>query len=336
MVNSSVSSAAALDGGRTDPVAISAAAVGQVGYEQQMPVTPFPAARQWLEQAAAAAPGGSRKVSEFDGGGRWRIEVPTVNSAAAAQALLEGAQRNGLTINRITETAGMMVHTAEEIGRYVSICAEHGVQLLMSIGPRATYDIGAAARTPEGARNGLRLRGGDQLEHAIADVQRGLELGVRGFVVYDEGLLMTLGILRDQKTIPADVHLKVSAHCGHGNPASMMLLAGLGADSINPVRDLPINHLAALRAAVKVPLDVHVDNPKSSGGFVRVMDVPRIVEAASPVHLKTGNGVMEGHGLPPTPQQVEGMLQRVQLTTEAMRRYRPDCAQSPNRAAVGV
>ncbi|WP_433717189.1 hypothetical protein ACQP2U_42920 (plasmid) [Nocardia sp. CA-084685] len=274
----------------------------------------------------------------FQDGSQWRIEVPTVNSATAAQTLLEGAAAKGITINRITETLGMFCHPDADIERYVRLGREHGVQVLMSIGPRATYDIGASVRTPEGARNGNRLRGQDQLEKALADLLRGLELGVRGFVIYDEGLLRVLGTLRSLGELPAQVHLKVSAHCGHGNPASMQLLSNLGADSINPVRDLPIPAIASLRQAVTVPLDIHVDNPKSSGGFIRTLDVPDIVTAAAPVYLKTGNGVMDGHGTRPTPEQVTGMLRQAQIVTETMKRYCPHLQQSTTlpTATVGV
>lgn len=266
--------------------------------------------------------------------GGWRIEVPTVNSAEAAAALLAGAAERGLVINRITETEGMFCHTDTDIADYVQLQHTYGVQLLMSIGPRATYDIGASARTPEGARGGNRLRGTDQLAQALAEVQRGLELGVRGFVVYDEGCLKTLGALRAAGELPADTQLKVSAHCGHGNPASMQLLAELGANSINPVRDLPVAALAELRRAVAVPLDIHIDNPKSSGGFRRILDAPAIVAAAAPVYLKTGNGVLDAHGTRPSTNQVLGMLRQVQLVTETMARHAPEWRQSPAGAAT--
>ncbi len=47
----------------------------------------------------------------FPDGAAFRIEVPTVNSAEAVAALLETATKNGITINRVTETYGMFRHT---------------------------------------------------------------------------------------------------------------------------------------------------------------------------------------------------------------------------------
>ena len=59
--------------------------------------------------------------------------------------------------------------------------------------------------------------------------------------------------MRKAGELPANMKFKNSAHNGHGNPASFKLLESLGADSINPVRDLSLPMLAALRQAVNVP-----------------------------------------------------------------------------------
>ncbi|WP_228542511.1 U32 family peptidase [Nocardia sp. XZ_19_369] len=270
----------------------------------------------------------------FPDGGRWRIEVPTVNCADAAEMLLIGAALRGVRIDRITETKGMCRHTDAEIRRYVALGRDHGVEILMSVGPRATTDISATARTPEGSRIGYRLRGGEKLVQAIADILRGIELGVRGLVVYDEGLLATLNALRRQGKLPAELHLKVSAHCGHGNPASVRLMEQHGANSINPVRDLTVPMLAGLRQAVTVPLDIHVDNPATSGNFIRTLDAPDFARVASPVYLKTGNSALPGHGVNPTPAQVEDMLDQIKIVAETMARHYPSAPQAAPAAAM--
>lgn len=273
----------------------------------------------------AGEPGGART---FPDGAHFRIEVPTINSADAAAQLLSHSRRRGFTINRVTETLGLFRHTASEIRRYVDLGHEYGAQILMSVGPRAPYDIGGGVQTPEGSRIGYRLRGQEQIVRAIEDVKRALELGVRGFVVYDEGLLWVLGRLRGIGDLPSDTHFKVSAHCGHGNAASAQLLQMLGADSINPVRDLTLPMISAIRAAITIPIDIHVDNPRLSGGFVRTFDAPEFVRAASPVYLKTGNSALEGHGTRPTADQVENILTQVEIVTEFLARYQPDARQS--------
>src|SRR4030065_2331350 len=79
----------------------------------------------------------------FPDGAAFRIEVPTVNSAEAVAALPDTATQNGITINRVTEPYGMFRHTREEIKEYCRLCNDYGTELIMSTGPRATYDTGA-------------------------------------------------------------------------------------------------------------------------------------------------------------------------------------------------
>ncbi|WP_371614405.1 peptidase [Streptomyces sp. NBC_00454] len=261
------------------------------------------------------------------------MEAPTVNTVEAVETLLSQSVRRGFTINRVTETFGLSRHTLSEVRDYVALGREYGAQILMSVGPRAIYDIGATVQTSEGARVGYRLRGQEQLVRALEDVRRAVDAGVRGFILHDEGLLSVLGRLRATGQIPADTHLKISAHCGLGNGAAAQVLEQLGADSLNPVRDLTLPIIASLRQSVRIPLDVHVDNTKTSGGFIRTYEAPDFVRIASPVYLKTGSSALAGHSTRATPEQTEGMLRQMEITTEFMARHYPEALQSPSEAS---
>ena len=269
----------------------------------------------------------------FPDGAAFRIEVPTVNSAEAVAALLDTATKNGITINRVTETYGMFRHTREEIKEYCRLCNEYGAELLMSNGPRATYDTGATVLSPQGVRISYRLRGMEQVLRAVEDIKRGYDLGVRGFLIYDEGMLWLVGQMRKDGALPKEIIFKTSAHLGQCNPCSFKLLESLGADSINPVRDLQIPMIAALRAAVQVPLDVHTDNPPGSGGFIRVYEAPEIVRVAAPVHCKTGNSVVGGHGEMTSAGDGKRMADQAAIVVEMVNKYYPELKQSPKRAS---
>jgi hypothetical protein len=262
-------------------------------------------------------------------GGAYRIEVPTVNSAEAVAALLEAATRNDITINRVTETYGIFRHTRREIQEYCRLCSEYGAELLLSVGPRAPYDTGATVLSPQGVRISYRLRGMEQVLRGVEDIKRGYDLGCRGFLIYDEGMLWLIGQMRKDGALPKDIAFKASAHLGHCNPCSFRLLESLGADSINPVRDLQIPMIAALRAAVGVPLDIHTDNPPGSGGFIRVYEAPEIVRVAAPVHCKTGNSVVSGHGVIISPSDARRMADQASIVIEMVSRYYPEAKQSP-------
>ncbi|GAB4314334.1 MAG: hypothetical protein Kow0019_14000 [Methanobacteriaceae archaeon] len=255
---------------------------------------------------------------------QYRFEVPGIQKPQAMEALMGAVDENDLTIHRVTQTKGIMMLSDQEIEQMVDIACENEVELFLSVGPRATYDTSASAKTKEGARIGYRLRGYDNLYYAIEDVKRAVDNGVRGIVVYDEGLLWTLGKMRQEGELPCDLHLKVSAHTGHGNPASAKLLEEIGADSFNPVRDLQINMISALREAIDISIDVHTENPKSSGGFIRHYEVPSIIKVASPVYLKTGGAVAAHHGWDTTEKQARERIGQVALVQSMINRYYPD------------
>jgi hypothetical protein len=272
-------------------------------------------------------------TARFPDGGAYRIEVPTVNSAEAVAALLDTATKNDITINRVTETYGMFRHTAAEIKEYCRLCYQYGAELLLSVGPRATYDTGATVLSPQGVRISYRLRGMEQVLRGVEDIKRGYDLGCRGFLIYDEGMLWLVGQMRRDGALPKDIIFKTSAHLGQCNPCSFKLLESLGADSINPVRDLQIPMIAALRAAIKVPVDIHTDNPPGSGGFIRVYEAPEIVRVAAPVHCKTGNSVVSGHGELTSASDGKKMADQAAIVVEMVSKYYPEVKQSPIRSS---
>jgi hypothetical protein len=264
----------------------------------------------------------------FPDGAHFRIEVPTVNSFDALVALVERADELGVTINRVDETYGIFRHTLGELKDYTALAKERGIALNLAVGPRAPYDTGATVHTSQGVRIAYRLRGMEQVVRAIEDVKRAVSVGCRGILVYDEGLLWALAEMRKAGELPSDLHFKVSAHCGHANPASFKVLERLGANTINPVRDLQLPMLAALRRAVDVPLDLHTDNPPASGGFIRSYEAPEIVRVASPVYLKTGNSAVAGHGIRTTATEGRAMAEQASIVVEMVGKYLPEAVQS--------
>jgi hypothetical protein len=138
----------------------------------------------------------------FPDGAAYRIEVPTVNSAEAVAALLETSDKMGITINRVTETYGMFRHTRQELKEYRKLCNEYGGELVLSVGPRARYDTGATVLSPQGMRISYRLRGMDQVLRAVEDIKRGIDIGCRGFLTYDEGMIWLAAEMREGGELP--------------------------------------------------------------------------------------------------------------------------------------
>ena len=269
----------------------------------------------------------------FPDGSQYRFEVPGIQKPGAMAALIDATDKYGVEIHRVTQTKGIMLLTDYEIEQMMDIAKDAKVELFLSVGPRATYDTSASAKTKEGMRIGYRLRGYDNLLYAIEDVKRAVALGVRGIVVYDEGLLWTLGKMRAEGELPKDTHFKVSAHTGHGNPASAKLLQEIGADSFNPVRDLQIPMIASIRNAIDISIDLHTENPKSSGGFIRHYEVPDIIKYAAPVYLKTGGAVAGHHGWDTTETQAAERIRQVSLVQDMINRYYGDAVMSRKGAS---
>jgi len=265
---------------------------------------------------------------KFSDGCDFRIEIPTVNSVAAMESVISESIRLDVKINRITETYGIFRHTISEIKEMIGICQSANCELMMSTGPRAAYDTSATYASPQGKTIAYRLRGQEQLIRAIEDIRRGIDLGVRSFLIYDEGLLSVLNRLKNNKFIPSDIKFKISAHCGHGNPASLQLIESLGANSINVVRDLHLSMLAAIRQAIQIPIDCHTDNPPSSGGFIRVYEAPEMIRVAAPVYLKTGNSVIASHGSQTTEKDGFKMARQAAIVLEIVQKYFPQAKQS--------
>ena len=260
----------------------------------------------------------------FKDGGQFRFEVPGIQSPKTMEALLDESHNQELTIHRVTQTKGIMLLSDEEIIQMVDLAKEYGCELFLSVGPRATYDTSATVHTKEGSRLGYRLRGYDNLVYAIEDVKRAVHFGVRGILLYDEGLLYALNQMRSADELPKNLHFKMSAHAGHGNPASAKLLQSIGLDSFNPVRDLQIPMLASIRKAIDIPIDLHTENPKSTGGFIRHYEVPKFIKVASPVYLKTGGSVAANHNWDTTQKEAVARVKQVKLVNRMIKEYVPD------------
>ena len=267
-------------------------------------------------------------LKRFEDGGQYRFEVPGIQGPSALESLLNACDDYDLTIHRATQTKGIMFLLDDEISRMVDLADDANIQLFLAVGPRAPYDTSATVQTEEGKRIGYRLRGYKNLIYAIEDVKRAVDLGVRGILLYDEGLLFALSKMRENGELPSDLKFKLSAHAGCSNPASAKLFESIGLNSLNPVRDLQIPMLASLRDAIDIPIDVHTENPKSTGGFIRHYEVPEMIKVASPIYLKTGGSIAKHHSWDTTNAEAKLRAKQVALVRDLIERFYPEAKMS--------
>ena len=265
----------------------------------------------------------------FEDGGQYRFEVPGIQGPAAMKALLEALDDYGIEIHRVTQTKGIMTLLDKEIETMLEYASKWKVDLLLACGPRATTDTSASVNTPEGVRMGYRLRGQEQIIRGVEEIRRAAKLGCRSFMIYDEGLLWLLNQMRQEGFISTDCKFKISAHTGHGNPCSAKLMEQIGANSFNPVRDIQLQMLSAIRAAIDIPIDIHTENPKSTGGFIRHYEVPEFIRVAAPIYLKTGGSVAATHSWDTTEADARKRAKQVALVKRVIDTYYPEAIVSP-------
>ena len=99
---------------------------------------------------------------------------------------------------------------------------------------------------------------------------------------------MTLVKAQADGEIPADVVWKVSVMLAPSNPATLAVLADLGADTVNLPTDLSLDELADMRAVCDLPLDLYVEAPDALGGVVRGEQLADLAVTTSPLYAKFG------------------------------------------------
>ena len=231
----------------------------------------------------------------FPDGASYRIEISGIERLSTLEALIDEMERQRTVVHRLICTVmGATLLTNGELKAFARLASQKRLEVIMTPGPRPQWDLGRQVATPEGAVSGLRIRGCDNLRYLLSDMLRCVDLGFRGFLVWDEGVLSVVSELRDKGVFPKDTVFKVSIFAGHANPAGARLLERLGADTFNPVVDLTLPMLAAIRKVVKIPLDLHVYLFDSFGGQNRMWETPELARVAAPCYFKIEPGPSVG------------------------------------------
>jgi hypothetical protein len=270
----------------------------------------------------------------FPDGAQYRVEIPSVEGPAALQATIEEIDNYGLTIHRVSQGSGIMLLTDEEIKEMVKMTAERGMELSLFVGPRGSWDIGAQPFTSSGNVIGLRHEGADQLVYAMEDLHRAVDLGVRGALVADEGLLYLTKEMKKNRLLPQDFVVKCSVQMMAANPVSVKIMQDLGADTYNVPTALTLPKLAAIRHATDIPIDLYVEVPDNFGGFIRHYEIPEFIRILAPVYIKFG---LRNHpDVYPSGKHLEATnislakerVRRAAIGFDMIKRYYPDAITS--------
>jgi hypothetical protein len=226
--------------------------------------------------------------------------------------------KSGFIVNRITDVKGTMFDSDEEILRKLELARDHGCEAIMGPGSCGNpFDISQQAE--EGTIVEGKIRGMDQLADTLRDMLRVVALGCRSFLLVDEGLLNIVLKMRKEGKLPPETKFKISANVSVANAAAINFWCSLldEQDEINPVRDLTLPMISAMREVTDNALDIHVYWRLK---IARTMEVPEIVRIGSPVYLKNSSS---GAGV-----TIEDRCSKTFRAVEMIKKYYPSAIQS--------
>ncbi|AIJ26971.1 U32 family peptidase [Amycolatopsis methanolica] len=275
----------------------------------------------------------------FPDGAQYRVEIPSVEGPQALEAVYAEADARGVVVHRVSQGSGGMLLTRAELAAMADLARAREVEVSLFARPVAGWDTGAASVASGGGPFAAQARGAEQLVHVLEDIRRTAEAGIRSVLVTDLGVLSVADRMRAAGELPVAMRFKVSVQMGLANPASIRLAEQAGATTYNVPTDLSLAQLAAIRAAVDVPLDVYVEAPDDLGGFVRHFEIAEIVRVAAPVYLKFGlrnapNIYPSGTHLTSTAVAlVRERVRRAEIGLELLHRHAPQAVGSALPAA---
>jgi hypothetical protein len=225
-------------------------------------------------------------TKRFPDGALYRVEIPSTEGPRCFEAVLDQAERLDVRVHRVSQGSGVFMQTDRELDELSQLAREARVEVSLFARPNAAWGLSASARThPVLAAS---AHGQEQVVANLEDCLRAADHGFRSVLIADLGVLDLFRAARDTGLLPAAMQAKVSVMLPAANPAAARVLERLGASTINLPTDLTLAQIAAVRAAVDIPLDVYVEAPDNLGGFVRHHEIPELIRVAAPVYVKFG------------------------------------------------
>src|SRR3954471_8439834 len=222
----------------------------------------------------------------FPDGAMYRIEIPSTEGPRCLDAVLGAAGELDVRVHRVSQGSGVFMQTAAELDEMSATARAARVEVSLFARPNAAWGLSATARAHAGFA--AAAHGQEGLVANLEDCVRAAAHGFRSVLIADVGVLDVFREARAAGLLPGDMQAKVSVMLPAANAAAARVLERLGASTINLPTDLTLPQIAAIRAAVDVPLDVYVEAPDNVGGFIRHHEIPELIRIAAPVYIKFG------------------------------------------------
>lgn len=224
----------------------------------------------------------------FPDGAQYRFEIPSTEGPRCLETVLDEAKRLDVPVQRVSQGSGVFMHTDTELDSMARMATDAGIEVSLFARPNAGWETSAMARSAAGAVLAPASAGADGLAYTLEDIRRAADHGFRSVLIADLGVLSMFDRMRAHGLLPSDMQSKVSVMLPAANPATACLLEEHGANTINLPGDLTLSQLAAIRAAISLPIDLYIESPDNLGGFIRYYEIAEIIRVCAPVYLKFG------------------------------------------------
>lgn len=238
----------------------------------------------------ALQPGGG--PGTFPDGKHYKIEMVGPSNHVTLMRLLDMVESAKMRTHRVVGTLGGLGSLSEcEIARIAVTEQDRRFEFITTpISPLT----GVEGKHPsEGSLFGLRLRGAKSIKEYLYQMMRGINGGLRTFLVWDDVILECVYRLQQRNIMPLDIAFKVSIFAGVTNAFGLNRWVDdfPFVTSINPVA-LKLKDLAELRRMGHglVSFDVHNNTMLSMDGLDRTREIHKIIRVAAPVIVKIERG----------------------------------------------
>ena len=228
----------------------------------------------------------------FSNGTHYGIEVSGIETAEILTAVVDDARKLGIPIHRAIATVqGSAFYSNKQLKSLVRVAAKNKVEVIICPNSLARMVI----ENPNKILDGLNFRNTDEVNAYIGEILRCVALGFRGFLVWQDSMLVGLSDMRRRKELPPETIFKVSTFANSANKYDFLFRQKLGADTVNVVNSIGLEELSEIRAITDVVMDIHITFWRSFLGkdlklvtqpYNRIEEAPEIARICSPVYFK--------------------------------------------------
>ena len=211
----------------------------------------------------------------FPDGAQYRIEIPSTEGPGCLRAVLDEAARLDVRVHRVSQGSGVFILTDDELDEMAAAArrARRGQRCSRARTPagRLGHGAGAGRGGARRAPRAARTRSSPASTTSCGPPTHGF----RSVLIADIGVLAVFGDAARRRAAGRHAGEGVG-RCCRSRTRPPRGCSRARRNTLNLPTDLTLPQIAAIRAAVDVPIDFYVEAPDNLGGFVRHHEIPEL------------------------------------------------------------